>query len=62
MGSLYPDLVPVLARDVYLDRDYWCVSHQDVSATPRIRALAEFVRQEARAAERLFLGDALVAR
>jgi hypothetical protein len=54
--------VPVLARDVYLERDYWCVSHHDLSATPRIRALADFVRAEARSAEQLFLGDALIGK
>jgi DNA-binding transcriptional LysR family regulator len=62
MASPHPELVPVLARDVYLERDYWCVSHQDLSATPRIRALAEFVKEEARAAEQLFLGDALIGK
>ena len=62
MASGHADLVPVLTRDIYLERDYWCVSHQDLSATPRIRALAEFVKQEARAAEQLFLGDALIGK
>jgi DNA-binding transcriptional LysR family regulator len=62
MASPHPELAPVLARDIFLERDYWCVSHQDLSATPRIRALAEFVKQEARAAEQLFLGDALIGR
>jgi DNA-binding transcriptional LysR family regulator len=60
MAAAHPDLVPVLARDVYLERDYWCVSHHDLSATPRIRALADFVRAEARNAEQLFLGDSLI--
>jgi DNA-binding transcriptional LysR family regulator len=60
MAAGFDELVPVLTRDIVLERDYWCVSHRDLSAAPRIRALAEFVQAEARSAAQLFLGDYLV--
>ncbi|MGN6306301.1 MAG: LysR family transcriptional regulator [Mesorhizobium sp.] len=60
MAAGFDELVPVLTRDILLERDYWCVSHRDLSAAPRIRALAEFVQAEARSAAQLFLGDHLV--
>jgi len=62
MAAGFDELVPVLERDICLERDYWCVSHRDLSAAPRIRALAEFVRTEAKQAEQLFLADHLVGR
>ena len=60
MAAGFDELVPVLTRDILLERDYWCVSHRDLSAAPRIRALAEFVQAEARSAAQLFLADHLV--
>lgn len=56
----YPDLVPVLAGEVCLERDYWCVCHQDLTAAPRIRALTNFIKAEAEQARDMFLGDALL--
>lgn len=60
MAAAHPELVPVLTQEVYLERDYWCVIHRDLAGAPRIRALAEFVKDEARKAEQLFLADALI--
>ena len=61
IACAYPDLVPVMAHDVFLERDYWCICHQDLAVTPRIRALTDFIKAEARSAEHEFLGDLLVA-
>jgi DNA-binding transcriptional LysR family regulator len=60
MASAHPELVPVLARDIYLEREYWCVSHKDLATTPRIRALMNFIKEEAAGAEQLFLADHLL--
>jgi DNA-binding transcriptional LysR family regulator len=62
MAAAHPELIPVMARDIYLERDYWCVSHQDFSATPRIRALTDFIKSEATSARHLFLGDDLIGK
>lgn len=56
----YPDLRPVLAREIFLERDYWCVCHQDLATAPRIRALTDFIKTEAGQAQDDFLGDALL--
>lgn len=56
----HPELQPVLEREIFLERDYWCVCHQDLAAAPRIRALTDFVRAEAGQARQDFLGDALL--
>ena len=60
MAAGFDELVPVMAHDIFLERDYWCVSHRDLSASPRIRALAEFVQAEAQSAAQLFLADHLL--
>lgn len=57
----YKELVPVLPRELFLERDYWCVCHQDLVAAPRIRALMEFIKAEARNASYDFLGDLVPA-
>ena len=36
------------------------LTSRDLAGAPRIRALAEFVKDEARKAEQLFLADALI--
>lgn len=56
MAAAYPELVPLIPREVFLDRDYWCVCHRDLAATPRIRALTDFIKTEAADAADLFLG------
>lgn len=60
MASAHPELVPVLAKDICLERDYWCVCHQDLSSAARIRALIDFIKTEAGSARREFMGDALL--
>ncbi|TWG97038.1 LysR family transcriptional regulator [Mesorhizobium sp. J18] len=62
IASLYPDLVPVIPREVHLDRDYWSICHEDLAAAPRIRMLTDFIKTEAKAAADLFRGDALLER
>jgi DNA-binding transcriptional LysR family regulator len=57
----YPELEPVLQREVMLERDYWCVCHQDLAAAPRIRALTDFIKTEAGHARDDFLGNALLS-
>lgn len=44
IASTYPELVPVMAREVFLERDYWCVCHQDLATAPRIQALTDSSR------------------
>lgn len=57
----YDQLAPVLAREIYLERDYWSVMHEDVAAAPRIRALMDFIKAEASDAEDDFMGDRVMA-
>lgn len=56
----FPDLVPVLPKEIHLDRDYWLICHNDVAATPRVRTLTDFIKTETRNASHLFLGQALL--
>ncbi|WP_157017895.1 LysR family transcriptional regulator [Mesorhizobium xinjiangense] len=60
MARHYPDLVPVLPKEIHLDRHYWCIVHQDVAYTPRIRMLTDFIKTQARKAEDDFHGQALL--
>lgn len=62
IASPYPELVPVMAREVFLERDYWCVCHQDLATAPRIQALTDFIKMEARSAQSEFLGDLVLDR
>ena len=62
IASPYPELVPVMAREVFLERDYWCVCHQDLATAPRIQALTDFIKTEARSAQSEFLGDLVLDR
>ena len=53
-----PALVPVLPDQVSLTRSYWMVSNADDAASPRLRAVRAFIREEVEAARPLFLPSA----
>ncbi|WP_061937026.1 LysR family transcriptional regulator [Aureimonas sp. AU22] len=59
--SRYPDLVPILPREVHIERDYWLICHDDLVGAPRIRLLSDFIRDTARAARSIFAGEPLLA-
>jgi DNA-binding transcriptional LysR family regulator len=48
-------LVPVLPQEVFLRRTYWLVMPADIADTARVRAVAHFIKEEAAAAQALFL-------
>lgn len=52
------ELRPVLPGELYLDRTYWLVCHEELAPAPRIRILADFIRDRARRAGPLFRGEA----
>ena len=62
MAIQFPDLVPVLTKEIHLDRHYWSIAHQDVANSPRIRMLTDFFKSEAhKKVEDDFHGHALLA-
>lgn len=60
IASRHADLVPILPREVHLERDYWMSVHEDLAAAPRIRILADFIRREATEFGPQFRGEALL--
>lgn len=61
IASRYPELEPVLPKKVHLERDYWRICHQDLTATPRIRMLTDFIKAQADENAGAFHGEALLA-
>ena len=43
----YADLVPILPREMHLDRAYRLVVHEDLAEAPRIRVVCDFLRRQA---------------
>ncbi len=60
MARHYPDLVPVIPKEIHLERYYWCIAHRDMATAPRIRMLTDFIKTEAKKAEADFHGQALL--
>lgn len=56
----YPDLEPILPRELSLERRYWTICHEDLADAPRVRAVTNFVTTEARRFASVFRGDALL--
>lgn len=56
----HPDLVPVLPRELHIERDYWLSFHEGMAETARIRTVADFVREEARRFAPVFAGESLL--
>lgn len=44
VAQSYPDLVPVLEREVQLTREYWCLTHRELADLPRVRMLIDFIK------------------
>ena len=44
LAVLYPELMPVLDDEVDLRRHYWIACHRDLTQTPRVRTVMEFLR------------------
>lgn len=61
MACRFPELQPVIPRDVHLERHYWAICHKDLAAAPRIRILIDFIKTEAARAAPDFRGDGLLA-
>jgi len=61
MACHYPELEPVIAREVFLERHYWAICHNDLAAAPRIRTFMNFIRTEAARASSEFFGEGLLA-
>lgn len=60
IASQYSDLVPVLPKEMYLEREYWMNCHVDVMAAPRIRVISDFMSGAVREASASFLGESLL--
>jgi DNA-binding transcriptional LysR family regulator len=56
----YPELVPVLPKEMHLNRDYWLICHEDIVNTPRIRVLSDFIRSEVGSQTAIFGGYPLL--
>jgi DNA-binding transcriptional LysR family regulator len=52
------DLVPVLADDVSLTRTFWLIVHAELRDVARVRATADFVVEQTKAARALFMDAA----
>ena len=57
----FPDLEPILPRELSLERRYWTICHEDLADAPRVRAVTNFVTTEARRLVSVFRGDALLS-
>jgi DNA-binding transcriptional LysR family regulator len=51
-----PGLQRVLPEQVGLQREFWLLTHADLKAVARVRAVADFIAEEVRAARRSLLG------
>ncbi|MCX2698043.1 MULTISPECIES: LysR family transcriptional regulator [Ochrobactrum] len=60
IASQYSELVPVLPKEMYLEREYWMNCHVDVMAAPRIRVISDFMLGAVREASASFLGESLL--
>lgn len=60
VAARHADLVPILPRELHLERDYWMSFHEDLAAAPRIRILADFIRRQASEHGPQFRGEALL--
>lgn len=60
IASKYPELVPVLPREMHLVREYWMSCHVDVMAAPRIRVISDFMIRAVRESSSMFLGEPLL--
>ncbi|RIY00852.1 LysR family transcriptional regulator [Aureimonas flava] len=61
IASRHADLLPILPREVHIERDYWLICHDDLVGAPRIRLLSDFIRDTARAAADTFAGAPLLS-
>ena len=53
------DLVPVLPEEIDLVRTFWLILHTDLRDTARVRAVADFIAEQADGARDLFMPDNL---
>jgi DNA-binding transcriptional LysR family regulator len=58
MAAGNPRLVPVLPETVTIARSFWLLVHADLKNVARVRAIAEFIVRETRAARALLMGEA----
>ncbi|WP_273726683.1 LysR family transcriptional regulator [Brucella gallinifaecis] len=60
IASQYSELLPVLPKEMHLEREYWMNCHVDVMAAPRIRVISDFMLGAVREASSSFLGESLL--
>lgn len=60
IASQYSELLPVLPKEMHLEREYWMNCHVDVMAAPRIRVISDFMLGVVREASSSFLGESLL--
>jgi DNA-binding transcriptional LysR family regulator len=59
IAARYAELVPVLSDEVDLRRHYWIACHHDLTQTPRVRAVMEFLRVTMQSNEASFMHSPL---
>ncbi len=52
--------MPILPREVHIERDYWLICHDDLVGAPRIRLLSDFIRETAQGSASTFAGAPLL--
>ncbi|MGL4973876.1 MAG: LysR family transcriptional regulator [Bosea sp. (in: a-proteobacteria)] len=57
MAQEVPELVPVLADQVSLQRSFWLVVHADLKDVARVRAFVDFIVKETKSARALLMGE-----
>ncbi|MGL5361565.1 MAG: LysR family transcriptional regulator [Bosea sp. (in: a-proteobacteria)] len=57
MAQEVPELVPVLADQVSLQRSFWLVVHADLKDVARVRAFVDFIVKETKSARGLLMGE-----
>ncbi|WP_062227954.1 LysR family transcriptional regulator [Aureimonas frigidaquae] len=60
IGSTYPELVPVLPQQLFIEREYWMSCHEQLADAPRIRVLQDYLRQTARDHDTAFMARAII--
>ncbi len=60
IADMHTELVPVLPKEMHLEREYWMNCHVDVMAAPRIRVISDFMLGAVREASANFLGESLL--
>jgi DNA-binding transcriptional LysR family regulator len=57
IGTLYPELIPVLTKEIAITHTFYMHIHEDHRQAPHIREVATFIASEVTKDHALFFGD-----